>query len=134
MLNYKGKTIIKKRIFISALLVFIGLAYYIFTQVAGIGIPCLFKLVTTFDCPGCGISTASIALIQGDISTAINANLGLFIIAPILVPTLLICWRNWLFGVVNDGKIVNILLIVSIIFLLVWGIYRNIPRIIEIIQ
>lgn len=40
----------------------------------GIGIPCLFRLVTGFQCPGCGNSRAVLALLRLDLQAAFGYN------------------------------------------------------------
>jgi Protein of unknown function (DUF2752) len=35
-------------------------------------LPCLFKQITHFDCPGCGLQRSSIALLKGDISESLS--------------------------------------------------------------
>jgi len=38
------------------------------------GIPCLWKTLFGFDCPGCGISRAAALLLRGDLEKAARAN------------------------------------------------------------
>lgn len=45
-------------------------------------IPCLWKKLFLFECPGCGLTTAYIKLITLDISGAQKANTLIFIIFP----------------------------------------------------
>lgn len=47
--------------------------FYLLAQ-AGIGIPCLFRLVTGLLCPGCGNSRAALCLMRLDIAGAFAAN------------------------------------------------------------
>lgn len=46
-------------------------------------IPCIWKSVFGIKCPGCGLTTASISLINFDFPEAFNANPLIFIIIPI---------------------------------------------------
>jgi hypothetical protein len=46
-------------------------------------LPCLFKSVTHFDCPGCGIQRSFILLAKGEISNS-------FVTYPALVPIMLL--------------------------------------------
>ncbi len=46
-------------------------------------LPCMFKAVTHFDCPGCGIQRSFILLVKGDIAAS-------FFMYPALVPILLL--------------------------------------------
>lgn len=46
-------------------------------------IPCLWKTVFNIECPGCGLTTALIKLLQCNIAGAFDANPLIFIILPI---------------------------------------------------
>ena len=46
-------------------------------------LPCLFKAITHFDCPGCGMQRSFIMLMKGDITSS-------FLIYPALIPILLL--------------------------------------------
>jgi len=46
-------------------------------------LPCIFKAMTHFDCPGCGMQRSIILLIRGDLA-------GSFLIYPPLIPVLLL--------------------------------------------
>jgi Protein of unknown function (DUF2752) len=46
-------------------------------------LPCLFKAVTHFDCPGCGIQRSFILLIKGDFTES-------FLVYPALLPIILL--------------------------------------------
>jgi hypothetical protein len=52
--------------------------YYIFTQLTGIGIPCIFHKITGLDCPGCGNSRALVALSHFEVKKAADHNLFIF--------------------------------------------------------
>jgi hypothetical protein len=46
-------------------------------------LPCMFKAITHFDCPGCGIQRSFILLIKGDLSAS-------FFTYPALLPIMLL--------------------------------------------
>ncbi len=121
------KTLIfnKKKIFISVGVIIIGLLYYIQLRIIGISIPCYFNLFTGLECPACGITTVAYAILQGDFMRAFHANIGLVLLAPLLIPTLLVCWFKWITNQHINGKILNICILANIIFLIIWGILRN---------
>ena len=52
----------------------LGVSLYILAC-NGIGIPCLFRKITGFLCPGCGNSRAVLALLRLDIAEALRYNL-----------------------------------------------------------
>ena len=47
--------------------------FYILSR-NGVGIPCLFRKLTSFACPGCGNSRAALALLQLDVPAAFRYN------------------------------------------------------------
>lgn len=48
-----------------------------------IGIPCLWKSVFGFDCPGCGLTTAFVSVLKFDFVGAYRTNFLIFILIPI---------------------------------------------------
>lgn len=48
-------------------------------------IPCLFHLATGLQCPGCGLTRASMALLRGDVESAYNFNQLAFFVPLFLV-------------------------------------------------
>jgi hypothetical protein len=46
-------------------------------------LPCLFKQLTSFDCPGCGMQRSFLLLLRGDVSGSVNTY-------PALIPVLLL--------------------------------------------
>ncbi|MDE5438231.1 DUF2752 domain-containing protein [Elizabethkingia meningoseptica] len=106
----------------------IGYIFYRFNpETSGFFLPCPFKLLTGYDCPGCGSQRAVHALLHGDIQQALRYN-PLFVIAIPYVVTGFIFnrehvkekypkLRKTLFG---QTSIYIILLII-----LVFGIVRN---------
>lgn len=47
-----------------------------------IGIPCLWKTLSGYNCPGCGLTTASAKLTEMDIAGAYQANRLIFAVIP----------------------------------------------------
>lgn len=47
-----------------------------------IGIPCLWKLLFHFECPGCGMTTAFTHLLRLDVDKADEANRSIFLLVP----------------------------------------------------
>lgn len=77
-----------KYIAINKIIVVVG-AYFIFSAIlkalTGIDfcIPCLWKTIFDFHCPGCGLTTAFISLMELDFKGASESNWIIFIIVPL---------------------------------------------------
>ena len=70
---------------LTARVVLLGLAYALFIQCTGLGIPCMFRLVTGYRCPGCGMTHAAMALIHGQPKTAFRENPLSLSVVPLLL-------------------------------------------------
>lgn len=125
MKNSKYKVSWKKGI-LSLIFIIVGLLYYLEIRWIGIGIPCVFNLVTGLECPGCGITGVVLAVLRGDFVTAFRLNMGLWIISPIMIPTIGVCWYRWLTGRNNNVKYITICAIICVVFLLLWTVFRNV--------
>lgn len=62
----------------------IGLVLAISYVQFGIGLPCLFRLGTGWDCPFCGGTRMAAGLLRGDLLGAIGYNPALFVVAVLL--------------------------------------------------
>ncbi len=118
---------VKKVSIISAVVLLIGCAYTLFFLKTGIGIPCVFRLVTGWNCPGCGVTRMLISLFRLDLKSAYSHNAVLLCILPVLVAVIL----RWIYLYIRYGsyrlkQIDRIVCIVLIAILSIWGIVRNI--------
>ena len=118
---------IKKVCIVSAAVISGGCAYAAFYRITGIGIPCLFRLITGFKCPGCGVTRMLICLLQLDIGTAFRYNAVLLCMLPFLI-VFFVYWlyRYIRYGKKNNTRPMEILCFVFVTILLAWGIVRNI--------
>ena len=103
--------------------------YYIIVRIIGFGIPCIFRVITGFKCPGCGVSRMLMALLQLDLKGAFLENRVLFVMLPLLV--FIIVRAAYLYVTQKKpGKtaaaITKILYPALIVILLLWGVLRNI--------
>jgi hypothetical protein len=64
----------------------------------GIGIPCLFRSVTGWLCPGCGNSRAALALLRLDFSGALEYNMLFPLEFAYLAWVIFRCCRSYLAG------------------------------------
>jgi hypothetical protein len=62
-----------------------GLLYLLWLRLTGIGIPCLFRLLTGWKCPGCGVTHMVLALSRLDFPAAWEANPFLLLTLPFLI-------------------------------------------------
>lgn len=107
--------------------VILGFFYAIWFKITGLGIPCLFRLLTGLKCPGCGITHMCIDFLSGDFYGARRENVLLFY----MLPALCLYWginsmKYIITGRYLDSKFTNILLWCAIASLLIFGICRNI--------
>lgn len=70
------------------ILVGIGIAYALWIRNTGLAIPCMFRKMTGWLCPGCGITTLFLSLMEGDIQGAFAANPFIFSTGLILLAVL----------------------------------------------
>ena len=111
-----------KKIFIGSIIACIVTLVLIYR----VTIPCPIKTITGLYCPGCGITRAIFALLDGQLYQAYRYNSILFIDIPIV---LFLEIFEKLFGKNNkkikciSNIILNILLVITILY----GVLRNIP-------
>ncbi len=87
--------------------VFVGGAWLVaMAAVPGLpGLPCLFRAVTGFDCPGCGMTRACRALLQGDVGGALAFHpLVFFVVGFVVVHTARVA-TGWLLGRAWPGRL-----------------------------
>jgi len=111
----------------SLILLICGVLYYCFVKMTGFGIPCLFRWITGFKCPGCGISTMIMALAAGDFRAAFEANCFLLLSSPFLLVEIAysfyLAWVGKKQPKWNDG-----ILIAYAVLLILFGVIRNLPN------
>ena len=95
-----------------------GLLYGFVLIPLGVRIPCLFYRFTGLRCPGCGITDLCLALLHGRFIPAYNW--GLVLASPALVWLLVRLWKNG-----DCGKAEKAVSAALLVFLLAWGILRN---------
>ena len=60
------------------------------TSRTGAGLPCPLRTLTGVPCPACGLTTAAVALVRGDLPAAWGANPAIFALAALTVATCLL--------------------------------------------
>ena len=106
------------------LAILVCVAFLLVLAHAGHGVPCVFRMVTGWKCPGCGATTMCLSLLMGDIRTAFAANPFLFGTWPLLVFELLAVWLLPLRGTAKTlfYKVFPALYLAALVL---FGIFRN---------
>lgn len=105
----------------------IGILYYIWARVTGIWIPCPFRKITGWLCPGCGITTLFMSLARLDFRGAFHANPFLFITGPVLLAEVIYDYVLRMKGR-KLPKWNQICLYIYLVMLIAFGIIRNFVR------
>ena len=102
-----------------------GILYFVFTSVTKIGIPCPFRLMTGYQCPGCGISRMLISLAHLDFISAYHHNPFLLLTSPIILFMIGCC--DYRYVKTGDGTLGKwkYLMIAELAGLLLFGVFRN---------
>ena len=104
----------------------VGALYAVWVLCTGIGIPCLFRTITGWQCPACGISRMLLSLLRLDFRAAYAYNPFLFVTAPLLLGCLIGSDVHYIkTGNSSLGKWI-FLLWGEIVFALIFGVWRNI--------
>ena len=114
-----------RRVQSALILAGVGALYALETQTLGLFVPCPLHLLTGLKCPACGITTAILALLEGDVGAAVAANPGLAFSLPVLAPYLCRLFWGWLRQRPAEGRAVNGVGVGLIVYFAVWGVWRN---------
>ena len=110
------------------LLLLILIGYYFFNKYTGIYIPCIFREITGYKCPGCGITHLIFALLKLDFREAFISNPLVFIYLPFII--MYFAYFDYLYIYDKEDKIIkkipNYVWIILIIITLLYGILRNV--------
>ena len=121
------ETRLKKVVLINIGLILLLFLYYQVYITFNIGIPCIFKLITGLDCPGCGITRCLFSLINLDINKAFQYNA---LVTILIIPfTVYYLYLNYCYVLDKPNKIKNIehyISFIILILMILFGIYRNI--------
>ena len=112
---------------ISGALVLVGVGYALVCRAIGTGIPCVFRWITGFQCPGCGVSRMCMSLLQGDFAAAWRYNPAILCLLPFgAVIAGNVAVRYVKAGQLTPSRWVNGIVYITIAVLLVFGVGRNI--------
>ncbi len=111
-----------------AVLLAVGCAYYLWLSVTGLGIPCVFHMITGYKCPGCGVTRMFVALIRHDFAAAFACNAVLLcLLPPLLVLASVLLVRYVRTGSRDLKRGENAFVLFAALILLLWGVVRNLP-------
>ena len=124
MMNDRLYQVLKK----GAVILAVGCAYCVWLALTGIGIPCVFHLVTGLKCPGCGVSRMLVALFRLDFRAAFEYNAVLLCMLPLLLALLTVSSVRYVkTGEQKMSRLENGTVWGMVILLLIWGVIRNLP-------
>ncbi|MBE7041857.1 MAG: DUF2752 domain-containing protein [Ruminococcaceae bacterium] len=110
-----------------AIILLIGFAYLAFVLITGWRIPCIFKVITGFDCPGCGITRMCVSIAKLDFVAAFRFNPVVFTTLPLMLGCIAYERITYIkYGICKNPLICKIFLCIEIILLLAYGVIRNI--------
>lgn len=83
--------------------------------------PCPFRLLTGWNCPGCGGLRMTHDLLHGDLAAAVTDNVFLLVGLPLFGLWLLVRWRT------GRTLVPKAALVVIVIAAITWTVVRNLP-------
>lgn len=122
MKNIKNK-IINLVIIVTLVL---GIYFYLFNKY-GIGIPCVFHVLTGYYCPGCGMTRAILSIIKLDFYQAIRYNALSPMLLALGILYLINFIQNSFFKKKKELVINKQIILCFLIITLIYGVLRNIP-------
>ena len=117
---------LKKAILLWVGALIIGFIVAIILNSQGWYLPCPFRTLTGYLCPGCGTTRMFMALLQLDFVKAYHYNRVVFLSLPIIIICLIKLTINYVkFGNLEVPKWMDKILVVVIVALLAFGVIRN---------
>ncbi|MEE0060499.1 MAG: DUF2752 domain-containing protein [Acutalibacteraceae bacterium] len=121
------KSRLKKVGISTAVIITVGLAYFLICNKIGFGIPCFIYQITGLKCGGCGVSRLCISLLKGDVHSAWQYNRATMLMLPAIA---YLCIREIYLYIRYDNltlkKWERILTVVVVVVLLAFAVLRNI--------
>ena len=119
---------LRRVLFRGAVLLGAGGAYCVWLKLTGLGVPCVFNLLTGLKCPGCGVSRMLLALLRLDFAEAFRQTAVLLCLTPLFAALFI----SWLVRYIRTGdraltRAENAAVIASSVLLAIWSVVRNLP-------
>ena len=111
------------------ILLLAGVLYAIWCNLTGLGIPCVFRLISGLKCPGCGMTHAAVALAHLDIEGAFYYNKLSVTVVPLLIIILLIQEYRYIKTASRKISLPETLLLSVMLFVTIaYAVARNLPK------
>lgn len=110
------------------ILLFVLISYYYINMYTGVFIPCVFRELTGFKCPGCGITHMFFDLINFRFKDAFYDNPLVFIYLPFIVAYFVYLSYLYIYNKKDNilVKMPKVYLAIVIIITIIYGIIRNV--------
>jgi hypothetical protein len=133
------KNRVRKIIYRDSIILLAGILYAVFVRLTGLAVPCIFRALTGWQCPGCGITRACLSLLKGEIRTSFSYNPFLYIAGPCIIYLIVRGDLNYIkgdaipsiheisetFGVSDKTTADTVLIYILIMAALIFGVVRN---------
>lgn len=104
-----------------------GLLYALLVTTTGLSIPCVFRLITGYLCPGCGVTGMCLRLMRLDFAGAWRSNPAIMALLPLGGAVAVdLSVRYVRSGVARPGRSSTAAMLFMIVTLLIFGLLRNI--------
>lgn len=109
------------------LFLFFGFCYFLIVAFTPLRLPCPFHLVTGLHCPGCGISRFFLELLHFHPVSALRQNLAVGVLLSLWTVVFFVEFFFNPRALDRGRKLPDLLIWLSVIFLVLFGIVRNLP-------
>ena len=120
------KNRVRKIIYRDSIILLAGILYAVFVRLTGLAVPCIFRTLTGWQCPGCGITRACLSLLKGEIRTSFSYNSFLYIAGPCIIYLIVRGALNYIkdntFQLNRQDTVLTYILTVAA---LIFGVVRN---------
>ena len=120
------KNRVRKIIYRDGIILLAGILYAVFVRLTGLAVPCIFRTLTGWQCPGCGITRACLSLLKGEIRTSFSYNSFLYIAGPCIIYLIVRGALNYIkdntFQLNRQDTVLTYILTVAA---LIFGVVRN---------
>ena len=117
----------RRKVIKTAILLAVGIAYYLLYRFTGLGLPCVFHKITGLYCPGCGVTRLIVDASHFRFLKAFRDNAVIAVMLPVWLVVLFIMLFRRDNTRLTETRTFKILTIITLVLLIVFGVLRNIP-------